>query len=150
LQRYAVVARSLSAEAGLPLVIVGSRREFETLQSVISVADQESVISLVGRTSVPELAAIVRRASLVLANNSACLHLADAFQRPMVITYSGTEHESQWRPRSSPARLLRRDTSCSPCYNFNCPYGMECLDISPEEVVQAALDLLFERQSQAT
>lgn len=150
LQRYAVVARSLSAEAGLPLVIAGSGREFETLQSVISIADQESVISLVGRTSVPELAAIVRRASLVLANNSACLHLADAFQRPMVITYSGTEHESQWRPRSSPARLLRRDTLCSPCYNFNCPYGMECLDISPEEVVQAALDLLFERQSQAT
>jgi ADP-heptose:LPS heptosyltransferase len=60
----------------------------------------------------------------------------------MVILYSGTELESQWEPRSAPAVLLRRDTSCSPCYGFTCPYEMECLDIPPAEVADAALRLL--------
>lgn len=56
--------------------------------------------------------------------------------------FAGTEYESQWRPRHTLSRLLRRPTPCSPCYAFTCPYQLECLDISPEEVVAAGLELL--------
>jgi hypothetical protein len=64
----------------------------------------------------------------------------------MVIMYSGTEWESQWRPRSAQAVgravLMRRETTCSPCFAFNCPYNMECLDFDPEAVVAEAITLL--------
>jgi ADP-heptose:LPS heptosyltransferase len=85
---------------------------------------------------------VIRRASLVVTNDSAPMHIADAFLRPMVVLYSGTELEEQWRPRSAPSRLLRKRTSCSPCYNFRCPYGMECLDIPAAEVAAAAVHML--------
>lgn len=142
LERFGMVARVLADQAGLPILIVGSLREQETLAPVLAVTGKNSIHSLVGQTTLPEVAALISRASLVIANNSASLHLADAFRRPMVILYSGTEHESQWRPRNAPAHLLRQATDCSPCYRFKCPYGMECLDIQPKQVVQAALDLL--------
>jgi len=144
-ERYASVAQMLVSTTDLPLLVVGSPREARIVESVAAGACQlehDRVKSLVGMTSVPDLAAIIRRSSLVIANNSASLHFADAFMRPMVILYSGTEYESQWKPRRAPARLLRRPTHCSPCYNFNCPYAMECLDIAPEEVVAAALEML--------
>jgi ADP-heptose:LPS heptosyltransferase len=70
------------------------------------------------------------------------MHLADAVNRPQVVLFSGTDLESQWRPRRAPARLLRRATPCAPCYRFDCPIGLACLDIPPEEVVGHALDLL--------
>jgi ADP-heptose:LPS heptosyltransferase len=79
-----------------------------------------------------------------LTNNTSTMHIADATQTPSVILYSGTEQESQWQPRHTPHRLLRRPTVCSPCYAFTCPYDLQCLDISPAEVVEAALDLLRE------
>jgi ADP-heptose:LPS heptosyltransferase len=88
--------------------------------------------------------AIIRRSNLVLANNSASLHIADAFGRPMVILYSGTEYLEQWQPRHAPARLLYRSTHCSPCYQFQCPYQMECMDIAPQEVINASLQFLNE------
>lgn len=144
-ERYASVAQMLVSTTGYPLVVVGSQREAGIIEPVTALAGEpgfEKVKSLVGMTSVPELAAIIRRSSLVIANNSASLHFADAFKRPMVILYSGTELESQWEPRSSLAHLLRRPTHCSPCYSFGCPYEMQCLDIPPEEVVDAALDVL--------
>jgi ADP-heptose:LPS heptosyltransferase len=144
-ERYASVVQMLVSTTDLPLVVVGSPRETGIVESVAAGARQPEhnrVKALVGMTSVPDLAAIIRRSSLVIANNSASLHFADAFMRPMVILYSGTEYESQWKPRRAPARLLRRPTHCSPCYNFNCPYAMECLDIAPEEVVTAALEML--------
>lgn len=168
IHRYAAVARSLVSKTGLPIVIVGSTRETELIQPLLAGNDQQDnqqpgeweisskycpsptyfkpennkIISLVGRTSLPELAGIIQRASLVIANNSGPMHIADALRRPMVILYSGTELESQWQPRNATTKLLRRPTNCSPCYKYRCPYELECLDIPPDEVVKEALDLL--------
>jgi lipopolysaccharide heptosyltransferase II len=140
--RYAEVAHRLLAETGLPLVVVGNERETGLVQPVLAACRDQAIIPLVGRTTIAELAAIIRRASLMIANDSGPMHIADAFRRPMVILYSGTEYESQWRPRTGPARLLRRPTDCSPCYQFQCPYHLECLDIPPAEVIAEALSFL--------
>jgi lipopolysaccharide heptosyltransferase II len=144
-ERFATVVRMLSMESNYPVVIVGTSREAQTIEPVIRMAQENThgrAHSLVGLTSVPELAAIIRRASLTIANNSGALHIADAFRCPMVILYSGTDLVSQWMPRNSPARLLCRPVFCAPCYNFDCPYSKECLDIHPVEVATAALEML--------
>lgn len=140
LERFATVARLLADEIELPIVVVGSEREKELVRPIL--AADKRIISLVGLTTVPGLAAVIRRSALLIGNDSGPMHMADAFNRPMVILYSGTEYESQWRPRLAPTILLRRPTPCSPCYAFRCPYNMECLDIPPKEVVTAALSLL--------
>lgn len=140
--RFAVVARVLAVKTCLPVVIAGSEQERQLATPIIEASRRQGIVSLVGKTSIPELAGVIRRASLVLCNNSGPLHIADALRRPLVVLYSGTDHESQWRPRSAPARLLRQPTDCSPCYRFNCPYNLECLDIPAGEVVAAAIDLL--------
>lgn len=137
--RYADVARRLARRASCPVLILGNEADRDMS---VGWTHGGGIVSLAGETSIPELAAILRRAQLVVTNNSASMHLADAFARPQVVLYSGTEYESQWAPRASPARLMRRDTACTPCYRFTCPYDMECLDISPDAVVDAALDLL--------
>ena len=144
--RFGVVARELAARSQVPVVVAGSERERELVRTVLAEAGP-GVFPLVGETSVSELAALTQRAALVLANNSLGLHLADAFRRPLVVLYSGTDLEEQWRPRSSPARLLRRDTWCTPCYEFTSPHGKQCLDVPPEEVVETALELLTQEPS---
>jgi ADP-heptose:LPS heptosyltransferase len=147
LARFAQVVDLLEERLNFPIIIVGSEREKDKLLPYFTDirngnSNRNAVFSLVGKTSLPLLAAIIRRSRLVIANNSASLHIADSFGVPMVILYSGTEHESQWMPRFAPARLLRRYTDCSPCYKFRCPFNMECLDIQPDEVFQSVADLL--------
>ena len=137
--RFADVAEKLYAAANYPIVLIGSPREQELVRPLLT---QPGVRSLVGCTTLPEMAAIVLRARLLLGNDSGPMHIADACRTPMVILYSGTEYESQWGPRQTPATLLRQPTLCSPCYAFTCPYQMECLDIAPEKVVAAALEQL--------
>lgn len=139
--RFAAASRDLSQHTGWPVLVTGAARDRERSQPLLA-ALGDSGIDLIGDTSVPELAALVANARLVLANDSLVMHLADATRSPSVVLYSGTEYESQWQPRHSPHRLLRRPTPCSPCYAFNCPYNLECLDIPPEEVVAAGLALL--------
>ena len=138
--RYGIAARELAQRTGRDVVIVGAARERAMADAVTDVCP--SAVSFAGRTSFPELAGVVARAGLVLCGNSATLHLADAFARPVVALYSGTDRESEWGPRQAPARLLRIETFCAPCRRFDCPYAMACLAIEPELVVDAGLELL--------
>lgn len=139
--RFALACRDLSQRTGWPVLVTGSARDRERGGPLLATLG-DSGIDLIGATSVPELAALVANARLVLANDSLVMHLADATGSPSVVLYSGTEYESQWQPRHSPHRLLRRPTPCSPCYAFTCPYNLECLDIPPGEVVAAGMALL--------
>jgi ADP-heptose:LPS heptosyltransferase len=109
----------------------------------------DRAIDLLGKTNLEELVTLIANARLVLTNNTSTMHIADATQTPNLVMFAGTELESQWRPRHSPSRLLRRPTACSPCYAFTCPYEMECLDIAPEEVVEAALELIGVRSQES-
>ena len=141
--RSAEVATRL-ADAGLPVVVVGGQREVELLRPILDANRHRPVWSLVGQTDVPQLTAVLARAAAVVTNDSGPMHLADAVGRPQVVLFSGTDLESQWRPRRSPVRLLRRPTPCAPCYRFDCPFEVACLDIPPDEVVGHVLALLEE------
>lgn len=143
--RFARVASLLTRETGLPQVVVGSKREAGAAERLSDSPARNGKQALALGTPVAVMAAILRRADLLIANNSGPMHIADAFGTPMVILYSGAESRQQWRPRSAPVALLTRPAACSPCHRMECPYAMECLDIPPEEVVEQAMTLLQKR-----
>jgi ADP-heptose:LPS heptosyltransferase len=139
--RFAEAALQISLMTGWSVVVTGVSKDRERAQPLLEILGDRA-IDRVGTTSLMELAALVCHAQLVFTNNTSVLHLADATETPMVVTFSGTDQESQWCPRYAPARLLRRWTSCSPCYALTCPLQLECLDISPNEIVSSARELL--------
>jgi len=141
--RFALAARLLSEGTGWPVVVSGTEADRSRSGELLDALGDQGV-NLVGATGLSELAALSEGARLVLTNNTSTMHLLDALRTPGVVLFSGTELEEQWRPRDAPHRLLRRETSCSPCYAFACPYNLECLDIPPEEVTEAGLSLLAE------
>ncbi len=141
LARYVDVAARLQ-KTGHRVVVAGGPGDQAAGDTIVAAVP--GVVSLCGQTSLAELAALLHRARLLIANDSGPMHIADAVSCPMVIVYSGTELEEQWRPRSAPARLLRRPTACSPCYRFECPYDRECMAIAPADVVSEVIGLLGE------
>jgi ADP-heptose:LPS heptosyltransferase len=140
LERFAAVARLLWRRAGWPVVLTGSEREAGELGAIAS--QSPGVSSISGRTRVEDLAAVLAGARLVVCNDSLPMHLATALGVPSLVTFSGTDREVQWESPYTPTRLLRRGTPCSPCYRMECPYHLECLEIAPEEVVDAAEEML--------
>jgi lipopolysaccharide heptosyltransferase II len=140
-RHFGTVACLLSRH-GWQVLITGVERESSLVEEVLQQMPQEHVHVLIGRTTLVEYAAIVERAVLAICNDTLLMHLADAVRTPEVVLFSGTDYEEQWKPRTTIARLLRRPTSCSPCYLFECPIGLPCLDISPEEVAEAVETML--------
>lgn len=129
---------AVSAGLDLPVAVVGTDRERHLVEAVTRTGGTP----LAGVLDVPALAALLEAAEIAITNNSGGMHLADAVGTPVLTLFAGTEDESQFAPRSVPARLLRVPTTCAPCRAFACPYAHECLDVTPAEVLQAARDLL--------
>jgi ADP-heptose:LPS heptosyltransferase len=139
-ERFAAAARLTRERTGLPVVVAGGERERELTAALAAAAP--GALDLGGATDVGELAALVARAAVVLANDSFGMHVADALRVPVVTVFSGTDREAEWAPRDTASRTLRRSTTCAPCRLFECPIGLPCLDVPPEDVADAAVALL--------
>ncbi len=140
-QRFGQVAHLLE-QKGWPVLVTGVERETELIETVRKQAPKASY--LIGGTTLSAYAALVERATLVICNDTLPMHLADAVGTAEVVLFSGTDYEQQWQPRAVPHRLLRRVTPCHPCYLFECPIGLPCLDIAPEKVVEVVEEMLAE------
>ena len=137
--RFGILARLLTRR-GWPVLITGVEREAALIEELLEYVPMAH--SLVGATTLAEYSALIEQAALVICNDSLPMHLADALRTPEVVLFSGTDYEEQWRPRTTRFRLLRRATACHPCYLFECPIGLACLDFTPEEVVEEVEALL--------
>ncbi|MCC5787014.1 MAG: glycosyltransferase family 9 protein [Phycisphaerales bacterium] len=95
-ERFAAVAQALlSREGGRGVervVLVGGPGEREQCGPLLELAaGNDRVVDLIGQTSVGMMMAVIERSSLVLACDSAALHIAVGFDRPIVGLYGPTD-----------------------------------------------------------
>ncbi|HZW11358.1 MAG TPA: glycosyltransferase family 9 protein [Phycisphaerales bacterium] len=93
--RYRTVALRLLGDGLVArIAVVGGRNERQQCAPLLELAQRDGrVIDLVGETSIGGLMALVRRSALVLANDSAALHMAVGFERPLVGLFGPTRVE---------------------------------------------------------
>lgn len=150
--RFAQAGLEISKRLRVPVVIVGSRNSAET---VTAKTIEEKIkagggkcLSLVGQTTLGELKELIRGAKLVVANDSAPIHIAAAFQVPTVGIFGPTVKKWGFFPLSTKSVVVERnDVACRPCHIHGptkCPKGhFRCMnEIQVEDVVQAVQNLL--------
>ena len=94
-ERFAAVARALAADG--PVVVTGSAAERPLAQAVAAAAGLDPGAVLAGRTSLPELAALVASARLVVSGDTGIAHLASAYRTPSVVLF-GPVPPARWGP----------------------------------------------------
>jgi ADP-heptose:LPS heptosyltransferase len=76
--RFAAVAATLAAEFGVRIILVGDATERHITAAVRTAAGLDARDDRTGATSLPDLVELIRGASLVVANDSAAVHIAAA------------------------------------------------------------------------
>ena len=138
---YALLCAKLIREKGLPVLFVGEPSDRKVVDTVTSTL-KEKTASLVGETSIEELAAVLRWAGCLVANDSATLHAATLVGCPTVAIFGPTDPK-KYGPRGEKSVVVRKTLFCSPCELARCPYHHECMEeLSVEEVYQACCNLL--------
>jgi heptosyltransferase I len=139
---FAAVARHFLQE-GLAVTLIGSARERALCDEVVALAP--GAINLAGETTLPELAALIRRSALAVTNDSGPMHLAVALGRPVVSIF-GPTYPVWVGPYRRADVALRADIPCSPCYLrqlSRCMYGHDCMrEVTAEAVIERAEGVL--------
>ncbi len=101
--RFAAVAAALDGR--VPVVLTGTAGERPAAERVASTAGLPADRVLAGRTSLPELSALVAGADLVVCGDTGVAHLAAAFGTPSVVLF-GPVGPDRWGPPPGPHTAL--------------------------------------------
>jgi lipopolysaccharide heptosyltransferase II len=143
-EAFAAAARSLTEEKGWRIIFTGDSSERELIREIQSAMGCPS-ISLAGKLSVEDLAALISLAPVLVVNNTGPAHMAAAVGTPVVSLYSLTN--PQHTPWRVPSRVLFHDVPCKNCYKSVCPeQHQNCLRLVPPAAVVSAVHELVRQE----
>jgi len=140
-QNFAQLADRLIRGLGAKVLILGDSEE-KTIAARIGEVTAGRAIDLSGRTNLAELAAVIERLNLLIANDGGPLHMAAALGKK-TLSFFGPVDPAVYGPYPPDEKrhiILRRVVDCSPCYvKFRlaqCYNDKECLNgISVDDAV---------------
>lgn len=147
---FAELAGRLQAADCRPLLVGGP----DDVDLCSSLAAESGVPTLAGRTSLPEMLALLQRCRQILTNDSAPTHLANLAGCPAAVLFGPTIPEFGFAPRGELDRILQAGPmSCRPCSIHGprrCPLGTHaCMhEISVQSVLQTLADMRHAANSQ--
>lgn len=141
-EEYAQVADGLVEELGASIVVTWGPGERETAERVRSLMKSRAVVACPTR-SLKQLAGIYEHCHLYIGGDTGPMHIASLMGVPVVAIYGPTDPVVNAPYPGIPSVLVRENLPCSPCRDRNCQ-RLDCLKaINHEEVLKAAMDLLF-------
>jgi heptosyltransferase-2 len=154
--KWAAVADELVRRHGVQIVLVGAPADgVEAVQAAMS----RPALNLAGRTTLPQLAAVLAQCDLFLGADSGVMHVAASVAVPLVALFGPSNHLAwgPWTP-ATPSTVVRLDLRCSPCSYVGHSVGARdgcwhrsCMaDLQPERVLAAVealgvLDVIGDR-----
>lgn len=147
---WARLIERLADEDNMSVVLTGAPNDLPLIEAVLRRTKAKAsvrIYNLAGKTSLPQLAALLKRADVVISGDSGPMHIAAAVGSQLIAIHGPTDPNMSG-PVSPNATILRSDIWCSPCYfaqgPANCRFHTtQCMkDIAPEQVHVAVLEKL--------
>lgn len=140
---FASVGDRIWRDTGLCPVLLGSPAE-APLAAAYAQAAQGPHISAVGRTNIPQLAALLSECRLLITNDTGTMHLAAGLGIPCLAIFLATAQPWDTGPYLPDCCCLEPAMACHPCpYGRACPYDHACRErIGPQGVGDLVLGWL--------
>lgn len=132
-QRFATLVRYLIEDLSANIVFTGAPSEAHLIEAVGKHYTNEKAVSLIGRTSVEDLAAFLKLADVLVTGDTGPMHVAVAVGTPVVALFLASALCFETGPYSAGNFVVQPMISCNPC-NPNYPCARpDCHDyVSPE------------------
>lgn len=131
-QHYAHLCNRLWEEGIIP-ILTGSQGERKLAEQIIALTEIPPV-DLTGKTSLKQLAYVLKKASVVVGGDTGPMHLAAAVGSPVIALMGPTDIERNG-PYGKGHVAIVTPRDCAGCWQRQCPKQLDCLDaITPQQV----------------
>lgn len=128
------------ANRNIRVVLTGSREEKDLAADVTAMTNSKP-INAAGKTSLNQLAALIRKCRAYVSLDSAPMHIAAAVSVPIVAVFGPTDPKRHVPPAEK-IIVIRKPLKCSPCYKPNCR-KLQCMEeIDIDEIIEGVSGFL--------
>jgi predicted lipopolysaccharide heptosyltransferase III len=120
-ERYAALADLIQTETTAQALFLGGDQE-RSLESRIADGMKTPFRSLIGKTGLRALAAVLERATLMVSNDNGPMHMAAVLRVP-VIGLFGPSDPAVWGPWGDGHRTFYKGLDCRACFHPDCFRG---------------------------
>ncbi len=139
-EKFADLAELIYDKTKIMSVLTGGGKEDIKRGLRIEALAGESVINLVGKTSITELAGIIARCEVVVSCDTGPMHLSVALGKKTIALFGPSDPV-----RTGPYRgeVIKKSISCSPCNRRKCHDPICMAMITPDDVFSKISELLI-------
>jgi heptosyltransferase-2 len=136
-ERFADFVNRFLLHTDADVILFGTASE-QTVSHAIAGGIKGPSISMVGKTTMSDLPALLSQCQLFVGNDSGAMHVAAAVGLPVVAIFGPTDPHGT-APMTSRCTIVQEKTYCSPCFLRRCPIDHRCMtNVAPEAVEAAA------------
>lgn len=144
--RFAALITRLAREKSAQVILVGGREggagEQGINEQIAGMVEGPGLVDLTGRLTLPELVALLARATVFVGNEAGPMHIAAAVGVPIVAIIGPTDPARTGPYRG--ATVVRHAVACQPCRNRSCR-DVRCMKpITVDEVFTAVAGKIHE------
>jgi ADP-heptose:LPS heptosyltransferase len=138
--RFVEMVSILDKQHHARIILTGSRRELEIVNPILEACASPNVVSAVGKTSIPQLAALLSECDVLVTGDTGPMHISVAAGTPVVAMFLASAYGFETGPYSAGNIVLQPVIGCGPC-NPNKPCSKpDCHEtISPKLVAELAI-----------
>ncbi len=137
--RFVELGRWLQETYNAFILIIAGKGEQDLARQVETGLQTRLTINLAGRTTLRQMAAVLKRCNLFLGNDSGPMHIAAASGVPSVGLFGPGEYE-RFRPWGKNNETIRLGLTCNPC-SENCRFNeARCIQGITVAQVRSALE----------
>ncbi len=129
-------------------IIVGAPGEEEHSSHIYSI--NNTLINMVGKTTLRELCYIIKRADLVISPDTSIIHLAQAMNVPLIALFGPTPPQRCGPLPESNATVLSGEIKCQSLYKKKCDKKPCCMETIQPEVVKEVADRYLSQRRHLT
>lgn len=135
------VIKQILSNSKYKVVLIGDNDDLKLGEEILSFLSNKA-INLIGQTSLPQLAHLLKKCSLLLTNDSACLHMASAVGTKTLAIF-GPTNPQKYGPLSFGSAVIQKNLSCIPCELAQCRFNRECMkQIKPQDVLNKVREMI--------
>ncbi len=140
--KFVHLIEALVEEFKAKIILIGDKDDSAIAKYIIEHC-RYPLLDLTGTTSLIELAYLLKKADLLVTNDSAILHLASYLDRAIVAIFGPTD-ELKYGPWSSRSAFVKKDIACRPCEKAQCHLNsLECIQmVQVEDVLKQVRNIM--------
>ncbi len=140
----------LLSKNGIKAVLIGGKEDRKLCQNIIDTSGTDS-LNLAGKLNLKGSAAVIQKLQLLISNDSAPLHIANAVKTDVIAIFGPTVKEFGFAPYRKNDEVIEVNLPCRPCGkhgSHECPENhFRCMkDIKPDNVYQTIVKKLSTNQ----